>query len=617
MAIKKSFGGQSIRKPGSYSKSSVDNTAGRELTDNGSLFLIGEADLGAPGDVEGIQRFTASQLNDLIAKYGSGPLVDCAIAAVRAPSISPGIAGADEVLVWKTNSSTQASKNLLNGASAAVLVVKDRFWGALGNQISITIANGSSANQKALTIKRNDIIESLGENDAVAQLSIQYTGSGSAASATISGATPNAKILATVCTGDAGSNLSLNLSNFASMSELASYIDNLANYSATLLNTQSGSVKSPTELDNVTIADIKTSAISLYRLQVELKELINDNSALILAELPGTLAEGVPANLTNSLLSGGAKGASVNSDFTGGFDKALGETWEVAVPCISQDASADITAGLTDSSSTYTIAAVLSALRSHLILRGTVKNRKEAQGNAGFRNSSKSSCYSQAQSVASELVQLCIQDVLVQGVDGELSWKQPHILAALAAGARLGSVIGEPLTFKYPNIAAFGHAVNPDTGISAGNFDPEIDVDDGIDNGILFVEKSAGGSRFVVDNTTYGADDSFVFNRGSVVEAAQYVAKTLRQQTEAVFVGRKISNGQASSIKNFMRGLLLELNRNEIITSSDDAPQGFREDTFVVEIDGNTARVQVEVKPVQGMDFILIDITLGDISQSA
>lgn len=617
MAIKKSFGGQSIRKPGSYSRSKVDNTAGRELTDNGALFLIGEADLGAPGDSEGIQRFTASQLNQLIDKYGSGPLVDCAIAAVRAPSVSPGIAGADEIFVWKTNSSTQASKNLQNSLPATVIVVKDRYWGALGNQIAITIASGSSANQKAFTIQRNDIIESLGENDAVAQLNIQYTGSGSAASLTISGATPNAKVLATSVTGDAPSNLSLNLADFSSMSELASFIDNQANYTATLLDTQKGAVNPATDLDNVTIADIKTSAQSMYRLQREILELINDNSSLISAELPGTLSSGVPANLTNSLLSGGAKGASVNSDFTNGFAAALAETWEVAVPCVSQDASADIALGLTDSGSTYTIAAVLSALRSHLILRGTVKNRKEAQGNAGFRNSAKSSCYSQAQSIASELVQLCIQDVLVQGVDGELSWKQPHVLAALAAGARLGSVIGEPLTFKFPNIAAFGHAVNPVTGISAGNFDPEIDMDDGIDNGILFVEKSAGGSRFVVDNTTYGADESFVFNRGSVVEAAQYIAKTLRQQTEAVFVGRKISNGQASSIKNFMRGLLLELNRNEIITSSDDAPNGFREDTFVVEIEGNTARVQLEVKPVQGMDFILIDITLGNISQSA
>jgi hypothetical protein len=161
--------------------------------------------------------------------------------------------------------------------------------------------------------------------------------------------------------------------------------------------------------------------------------------------------------------------------------------------------------------------------------------------------------------------------------------------------------------------------LNPTTLLESGDFDPALDVDDAIDNGVLFSEKAGNGNRIVVDNTTYGQDDSFVFNRGSVIEASYHVFKTLRETAESVFVGKKVSNGLADSIKNVIRNKLRELNAPDvnIITASSDAPEGFREDTFVVEIDGNTARVSLEFKPVQGLDFVFFDFTLGDIQQSA
>ena len=55
----------------------------------------------------------------------------------------------------------------------------------------------------------------------------------------------------------------------------------------------------------------------------------------------------------------------------------------------------------------------------------------------------------------------------------------------------------------------------------------------------------------------------------------------------------------------------MNLTQINIITSSSDAPFGFVEDTFTVSINGNTAEIQVEIKPVQGLDFIFINFTLG------
>lgn len=619
MAIRKSFGGASINKPGAYSRSKVDNSGGAPLAANTVLFLVGEAIKGAPGSSEGIQEFNASQLDQLVAKYGSGPIVDCALAAVS-PSPTQGIGGAGKIMVWKTNASTQASLDVNEATDTnRLLILKDRSWGAEGNKISVTIANGTvPARQKSITInKLNETSESLGENPGTAVLSVEYTGDATTATLAISGASKAALALSTTLAGDQtdGSvNLSITLKDY-SMKELVDYINSQTGYSASLSD-GTKAAKRGNELDSLAATDI-TSALSLYRLQQEIVELINDNSDYITAELDSTPRAGLPVNVTNDFLTGGAKGASANSDFSTGMSKSLAKDYNVMLTCVSRDAADDIADSLTDASSSYTISSIHAAQDAHLALRGSIKNRKEAQGMGGLRNSSKSTAFSSISGLGSYLMQVAMQDVMVLDETATLSWKQPHVLAAIAAGIRLGTEVGEPLTHKFARVAAVGHAVDPDTGIEAGDFDPSTDVEDAIDNGVLFLEKAAGGWRFVVDNTTYGQDQSFVFNRGSVVEASQYVAKTLRETAELVFVGKKVSNGLASSIKSVLRSKLLELNRNNIITASSDAPNGFVEDSFVVTISGNTAEVQVHVKPVQGLDFVLITFTLGDISQSA
>lgn len=621
MGIKKSFGGQSIRKPGAYSRSKVDNSGGAPLGSNETLFLIGEAELGKPGSTEGITEFAAEAIDQLVAKYGSGPIVDAALVATR-PSKTPGVGGAGRIMVYKTNASTQASLTVNEATDTdPLLVIKDKAWGLPGNDLSVSIANGTvSGTQKLITIhKLNDTDEVLGENPGTAVMSIQYTGDGGAAALVIAGASKAAKTLAITLSGSASTDGSASISAITlanyTMKQLVDLIDATTGYSATLLD-NTMAAKKANELDLKASTSV-LSALSLYRLQEEILELINENSERVEASLHATPRAGLPVNKTNAFLTGGAKGASSNSNFSTGLAKSLAKSYAVALPCISRDATADIADAMTDASSTYTIASVQAALDSHLRLRGSIKNRKEAQGMTGIRDAQKADCFAAAADMGSELVQMCMQDVLVTDVNGGLTWKHPHIQAALLAGIRLGTEIGEPLTHKFLNCSGVGHVVDPDTGLETGDFNESTDVDDAIDNGITFTESVAGGHRVVVDNTTYGQDQSFVFNRGSVMEAAQYTARTLRETAELVFVGQKVSNGAASSIKSVLRNKLIELNQANIITASNDAPQGFVEETFVVNVNGNTAEVQVEIKPVQGLDFILITFTLGDIKQSA
>jgi hypothetical protein len=174
------------------------------------------------------------------------------------------------------------------------------------------------------------------------------------------------------------------------------------------------------------------------------------------------------------------------------------------------------------------------------------------------------------------------------------------------------------LTYKYINALDVKHYVDmADDESEDGDFNPDVDYDDAINSGVLFVEKVSGAYRFVVDNTTYGLDGSFVFNRGSVMEAAHYIAKTLRATCDSAFVGKKVSNGAASSVKSVLRAKLEELNRENITVASIGAPKGYVEDTFIVNQIGNATYVQVQVYPVQGMDFFFISFSLEDLQQSA
>ena len=273
MAIKKSFAGASIRKPGAYSRTKVDNSGGAPLASNDALFIVGEAKLGKPGASDGIQEFSASQVDALVEKYGSGPIVDCVLAALR-PASSPLIGGAGRFLIYKTNASTQASLAVNEATdSDPLLSIKDRFWGQPGNNISVTIADGTiPATQKLITINKvGENSEVLPLNDGQSQIQIQYVGDASTAAISIAGASKAAKVLTTALAGDqtdGSANLSIPLQNLT-MKELADQINAQVGYSCSLVDVSKGTVTVATDLDLVSAVNILV-AVDLYRLQEEI-----------------------------------------------------------------------------------------------------------------------------------------------------------------------------------------------------------------------------------------------------------------------------------------------------------------------------------------------------------
>lgn len=601
MAINQTFAGANILKPGAYSQTKVNLAGGFPLAATGVVAIIGEALGGAPGTSDGVQTFTSEDIASLIDKYKSGPIVDAARILVAPARDNRVPNGASLIRVYKTNAATAASTTLANAAPVTLFTLTSQNFGDDENLISVKVAAGSvSVNARIITVQKGSLTETLSENAYAALLALQYTGTGTAATIAISATT-----LSTTVTGTPSDNLSITLAG-KTIQQLVDIIDSHAAYTATTSFAQASS-KSAADLDPITTpADIMTASYTLRGQQKELLDIINGESTLVSASRASGVEGTIAVVSTKKFLSGGARGASTNSSFQAGFDKLLAARCNTIVPLISQDASALITSGDTDSSSTFTVDAVNLQAVTHCILASNTKNRSE-------RNCyvSKKASFANAQSAAlalnHERASMLFQDVEVLGADGELAFKDPWAASCILAGIQSGMPVGTPATFKQINA----------NGIRHQDYNSKTQVDLAIQNGLLPLEEvDSGGIRVVVQNATYSKDANFVFNRPSVLAAADDVAYNLRLNLEAIFVGDKARTGSAEAIKNAVIAVMSTFLQNEIIVG-DDTNGGLGWKDLLVTIVGNTATVEITITPVQGIDFILNKITLDNIRQSA
>jgi hypothetical protein len=118
-------------------------TSNSGLSTNGVLMLVGEADAGPRFDAEASLQDNAygpDEISAIVAKYGSGPLVDACIQAAN-PSNDPNIVGGPALIIpVKTNQSTKAKASLsLFGGGSYGVSIADKSYGKNGNLINFQI----------------------------------------------------------------------------------------------------------------------------------------------------------------------------------------------------------------------------------------------------------------------------------------------------------------------------------------------------------------------------------------------------------------------------------------------------------------------------------------------
>lgn len=307
-------------------------------------------------------------------------------------------------------------------------------------------------------------------------------------------------------------------------------------------------------------------------------------------------------------LTGGAKGGSTGADWVSAIDACQGVITNFMVPLISKDASEDILLGETESSSTYTVDAVNAYLKSHVIDMSSLKARKNRSAIV-----SKSGTYEAQKQAAASLssyrVAMAFQDVKALSGSGTIVQYQPWMAAIIAAGMQAAAGY-RGIVKKFANISG---VVKPEK-----DFDTKIPskLEDALTAGLLILEPvQTGGFRWVSDQTTYAADNNFVYNSLQAVYVADIMALTLIQNFDRAIVGKSVAEISAQVALVFLESEMFNFLRLRFIAPSDDAPKGYK--NAKVSLKGGVMSIYLEAKLAGLIYFVPIQFEISQVEQTA
>lgn len=434
-----------------------------------------------------------------------------------------------------------------------------------------------------------------------------------------------AKTLTTAVSGGSGSNLSVALKQYKTIGALAAFINTQPGYTASAGNNliaqkplmasftaANGSVTTQTVLDQGTyncgskygaqVARIKFDAYDFW------STLASGSALLQLGNPSLPAAAGLPEAEALQYLSGGTVGSTANADVVAALLKAQTLKANAVVALFSADAATDIAADLTDSGSTYDIASINAAVKSHVLAMSTFKARRARQGWASFAGSF-AGAKAAAAAMASFRMTMVFENFTATASDGSLRVMQPWAGSVFAAAMQMAGFYKSILKKKIntPGVSSV------DASFDAN--DPD-QVEDALNAGLLPARAADdGGFEWVSDQTTYAVDANFVFNSAQTVYAADLVSLTTAQRMERALVGQSLADVSATSAAGIFSSIMLDLKRLKLIAASDDAPAGWK--NLVINVVGDTMYVSAEVKVTETLAFVPIAFTVSQIVQTA
>lgn len=415
-------------------------------------------------------------------------------------------------------------------------------------------------------------------------------------------------LLTTAVTGGSGANLSVDLGQYRTVADLAAFINAQTGYSA--VASAGAQQLPPTALDAVSAIGICSTTASLRPGRVKqanynfIKTLATSNALSFTPEetagLPSVMASAV-------FLAGGSRGATSAADIVNALNQIAGIQVNIVIPLFSQDATADIAEGTTDSGSTYTIGAINAATKSHCIQYSTPKLKKNRIAVLSYWDNDYDNAKEVAQGLAHARVSLTMQKCSQVDSAGEIQEFLPWYTACVAAGMQAGGFY-KSICNKFANVISF---TDPD-GFDSGS---PGDVEEALDAGLLFLTQDTAGNRWVSDQTTYGFDTNFVYNSIQAMYCADVLALDLADAFQKAFVGKSLADVDAATAKSFLAQKMDGYKRIKLIAASDDAPLGYKNDK--ISISGPTMEVTVEIKLATAIYFIPINLSFSQVQSEA
>jgi hypothetical protein len=415
-------------------------------------------------------------------------------------------------------------------------------------------------------------------------------------------------LLTTTAVGGPAS-LSIDTTKYQTLADLASFISSQSGYTA--VASAAAQQLPSSALDLVTAIGIASSGAGLMPGRVkkaasDFQKAMATSGSLNFTVTASTGSAGLPSVTSQSVwLSGGLRGATLAADIVSALTQIGGIQCNIIVPLFSRDASLDLTAGLTDSQSTYTIAAVNAAVKSHCITFSTPKLKRNRICILSIMDTYQNA-KTAAQSLGNYRCSMTMQQITQSNSVGAIVSFQPWYAACLAAGMQAGGFY-KAIVNKAANVISFTDPSGFDSG-SPGN------VEDALSAGLLFLSKDTSREYWVSDQTTFGFDSSFVYNSIQAVYCSDLIALDLAQSFQVAFVGKSLADVDAAVGLTFLAQKMSGYKNLKLIASSTDAPLGYKNPK--VTILAPNMEVGVEIKLATAIYFIPISINISQV-QSA
>lgn len=391
--------------------------------------------------------------------------------------------------------------------------------------------------------------------------------------------------------GGPGANFSVSVSQFNTLGDFVTYVNNQAGFSATAsaayqalpISYAVSLTQNECILDSGTFGICSSVASAEYpgQIKADLYSWVNAlaTSAVVAYAFPNpwTAATGLPDPDSPAFLTGGGTGATSGAAVTSGIDAFQNVNINMLVPLFSQDASVDATQGNTAIGSTYTIAAINAYVKTHVLAMSTPAAKKNRLGVVSQRTPF-SNAMASAQSLASSRMAFCFQDVKNPSSSGALLEYQPWMLACLTAGAQLSGVF-EPITNKQPNLSS----VVDFYGSSDFNPQNQGQVSQALQAGMIVVAPQPNGTLvWVEDQTTFSANNNIIPNSLSAMLTSDLIVLDMNSSLGQFAVGRPSAIITPAKVLAFMQTKFAQYLQNNLLTPSQGAPLGYQNLTLTL-----------------------------------
>jgi hypothetical protein len=411
-----------------------------------------------------------------------------------------------------------------------------------------------------------------------------------------------AKTLVTTVVGGSGANLSIDLTQYKTLSDLASAINSNIGYSASV--SVASQQLPPSAIDAQTTLPIAAGEASVQpgRIKKALSNFVKAMGASALVFAPTAMA-GLPNPMANAaFLAGGLRGSTKAVDVSDAVDACGGLVVNMIVPLFSRDASVDIAAGVTDSASTYTIDAVHALIKNHCLHFSTPKLKRHRIGFLSIMDTYAVSRV-KAQTAGNYRLSMSFQQASQLNSVGNTVVFQPWIVACIAAGMQCAGFY-KSICNKAANVISYMDPSDYDSG-SPG------DVEDALEAGLLPLAQDTTRNYFVSDQNTYGFDNNNVYNSIQAVYLSDVIALDLTSSLQKEYVGKSTGDINEAIVGAFIAKKMANYKTQRAIVGTQKTPLGYK--NLKISLVAPALYVSIEMIIASAIYFIPLSINIDTV----